>query len=341
MLLWPPATALAQSGKPQALAQQGARPQTPARPAAPAASAPPASAAAPSAAPVTSSEPSANDSEPVARAGATTITLNDVRGYVNMMNPKERAVLARDPRLLSQVVRSMLANQLVLKDALAKKWDQEPAVAAQLDHIRQDAIIETYLRSVSAPPANFPSNADIENAYEINKTAFLAARQFQLAQIVVAAPQGANKDAEEKARKKLESIQRKLKGPGADFAAIAASDSDERDSAGQGGDLGWLPENQLKPEIRTQVIGLATGAVSDPVRLDDGWHILTLRDTRPASTKPLEEVRDLLVQRLREERSAANRRAFVAKLLEHTPPAINELSLAKVLGDANQKASSK
>ena len=54
-------------------------------------------------------------------------------------------------------------------------------------------------------------------------------------------------------------------------------------------------------------------------------------DTKTASTRPLSEVRDALVAQMRAERAQANRQAYLAKLLEQSPPAINELALSKVL----------
>lgn len=295
----------------------------------------------PASVPPSSGETDTAGGDVIARVGGTNVTLNEVRAYLEQLGPREQAALARDPRLLSQTVRTMLANRLVLKEALAKNWDQQPAVAAQLERVRQEAIIETYLRSLSVPAAGFPSDAEVENVYESNKSSFLVPRQFHLAQIVIAVAQGADKDAEDKARHKLEEVQKKLKAPGADFAKVATVESDERESATVGGDLGWLVETQIRPEIRSQVIGLATSAVSEPVRLEDGWHVLRLIDTKAASTRSLAEVREQLVQRLREERAAANRRAYLGKLIEQAPPAINELALSKLLAEPSQKAVSK
>ena len=42
-------------------------------------------------------------------------------------------------------------------------------------------------------------------------------------------------------------------------------------------------------------------------------------------------MRDALAQRLRAQRVEANRRAYLAKLLEQSPPTINELALGNVL----------
>ena len=146
-------------------------------------------------------------------------------------------------------------------------------------------------------------------------------------------PKDADKATEDKARKRIDDVLRKLKAPGADFAAIVGADSDAKDSA----QLGWLPEDQIRPEIRAQVVGLAKGTLSDPVKLDDGWHILKLNDTKASYTRTLPEVRDQLVRQIRTERAAMLRRAYLAELLKQHPPVLNELALSKLLDNKSSQ----
>lgn len=267
----------------------------------------------------------------VARVGGTDVTSDELRAYVGTLGGEEQSVLAKDPALLSKVVRAYLARQAVLKEAQAKKWDQQASVKSQLDRVREQALTELYLQSVSSPAKDYPSAAEVQAAYEASKRAFEVARQFRVAQVFVAAAPPAGREAEEKARKRADEVAKKAKQKGADFAAIARADSDEKEAAQRGGEIGWLTEAQMVPGIRAAVSGMAKDAVSDPIRLDDGWHVLRVLDTRPASTRPLPEVRDALVAQMRAERAQANRQAYLAKLLEQNPPAINELALSKVL----------
>jgi peptidylprolyl isomerase len=278
----------------------------------------------------------AEGGETVARVGGAEIKEDELRAFIAALGEREQTALARDPALLSQVVRQLLANQLVLKEALAKRWDQRPEVAEQLKRARENAIVDSYLRSVSQPPADFPGEAVVQNVYDANRSAFLVPRQFLIAQIFVALPSDADKAAAERASRKFADIQLKLKQPDADFAAIARADSDAKETSDSGGEIGWLAESQLRPEIKTVVLGLAKNAVSEPVKLDDGWHIVKLIDTKASYTRPIAEVRDQLVGKLRDEQSAAMRRAYVAELLKQTPPAINELALAKMLNENSQ-----
>ena len=273
----------------------------------------------------------AGSEDVIARVGEANISADELRAYVGALGAREQAALAKDPALLSQAVRMLLANRLVLQEVVARKWDQQPNIAAQLDRVRENALVEIYLQSVSTPPESFPGDDDLQKVYDANRAALLVPRQFHLAQIFVAAKDG-DKAAEDKAKKALEAIQAKLKAPGADFAAIAQADNDAKD----GGDLGWVAENQIRPEIKAQVLGLAKNAVSDAVRLEDGWHILKLIDTRAAYTRTLPEVREQLVQQMRTERAAMLRRAYLAELLKQHPPILNELALSNLLDNSRK-----
>jgi peptidylprolyl isomerase len=308
-----PAGARAQSPQPSAAPQPKPKPApslSASRPQAPAASA--------------SAKPS---EEVVAHIGATDITASQLRAYVEALGARDQASIAKEPALLNQAVRLMLNERVVLQEALAKKWDQQPHVAAQLEQLRERALVELYLQSVSVPPANYPSEEELQKTYDANLSALVVPRQFQLGHIFVKAPKDADRATEEKAKKSLDEIQRKLKTPSADFAAIARAENDAKD----GGELGWLSEGQIRPEIRTRVMGLAKGAVSEPVRLDDGWHIVKLTDTKASYTRSLAEARAQLTQQMRSERAAALRRAYVGELLKQHPPVVNEIALSNLL----------
>lgn len=269
--------------------------------------------------------------EVIARVGDSDVTAEEVRATIQLLDARQQAAMARDPALLSQTVRAILANRLVLKEASAKKWEQQPAVVAQLARARESLIVESYLQSMTAPPDSFPSEAEIKSVYDANASALLVPRRFRLAQIVIAVAKDADKAAEETARKKLDDVVKKLKPSGADFGVIARSASEDTASAAKEGEIGWVTEPDLRTEIRGQVTGLPKAGITDPIRLEDGWHVLKLLDTEAAHTRPLAEVRDALVQRMRAERIEANRRAYVAELLKQSPPVVNEIALSKLL----------
>ncbi|MCL7715109.1 peptidylprolyl isomerase [Stenotrophomonas mori] len=84
-------------------------------------------------------------------------------------------------------------------------------------------------------------------------------------------------DAAAKAR--IETLRARIAG-GADFEAVAKESSDDTNSRGQGGDLGWFPADAFGPDFGRQVESIEDGGVGAPFRTDAGWHIVQRVATR-------------------------------------------------------------
>jgi parvulin-like peptidyl-prolyl isomerase len=275
--------------------------------------------------------PTAAGSEAVARVGNLDVNLDEIKASLANLDVRELAAISRDPSLLNQVVRSLLVQRILFREAQAKKWERQPEVMVQIERSRQAVITESYLQSIAKPPDGWPSEAELQAAYEANKPSFLVPKQYRLAQIFIASPRAAEKAVSDKALAKLEGVKRKLAEKGAVFAVVAKSESEEQASASNGGEIGWLTEAQIQPDIRTQAVALAPGGQSEPVRLNDGWHILKNHDIKEAFTPTLEQLKPQLIEQLRAEKTKANSQAYLAKLLQENPVSINELALGKAL----------
>ncbi|PJL57537.1 peptidylprolyl isomerase [Stenotrophomonas maltophilia] len=84
-------------------------------------------------------------------------------------------------------------------------------------------------------------------------------------------------DADAKA--KIDTLRARIAG-GAEFQTVAKESSEDNNSKGQGGDLGWFPADAFGPAFGQQVQGLQDGGVSQPFRTDAGWHIVQRVATR-------------------------------------------------------------
>lgn len=266
------------------------------------------------------------------KIGDLELKTDEIREAIAGLEAGQDAALSKDPAALGQYVRALLIQRLVLQQALEKKWDQEPEVVAKLVRAREAALTESYLESVSKVPADFPKESDLQSAYDAAKPSLQVPKSYRLAQVFIASAKDADKASTEKAKAKLDAVSKKLKEKNADFAAVAAAESDEAASKARGGEIGWIAESQIQPEIRERLPKLVAGAVSEPVKLDDGWHILKVLDVKEAHTPALDQVRAQLVVELRAERARLNRQEYLAQLLKDHPLAINEIELAKILG---------
>ena len=73
---------------------------------------------------------------------------------------------------------------------------------------------------------------------------------------------------------------------GAEFAALARQFS-AAPSAQRGGDLGWIPATSVPEELRQLIRGLSDGAVSRPVRTQDGFYLFRRLGVREESDSRL------------------------------------------------------
>ncbi len=81
------------------------------------------------------------------------------------------------------------------------------------------------------------------------------------------------------AKAKIETLRARIAG-GADFQAVAKESSDDANSRGQGGDLGWFPADAFGPDFGRQVESVQDEGVTAPFRTDAGWHIVQRGATR-------------------------------------------------------------
>ena len=266
----------------------------------------------------------AADSDPtVGSIGDIELHHSEVLASLGTMGSVDKEALARDPKQLNQLVRSLLVQRVVLKEALGKKWDEEPSIQALLKSTRDAAIADSYLKSVSRPPESYPSEGEMKLAYENGRAALTVPRSFRLAQIFVADESGADK--------KLKTVQQKLKDNPSGFEKLARELSEDKESASRDGEIGWLNERQIQPEILAQLPKLKLHVVSAPIKLKDGWHLLKVLDVREPFTPIFEQVRVQLAQRMRAEKARANMQAYMSELLHNYPVAVNEVALSKLL----------
>jgi peptidyl-prolyl cis-trans isomerase SurA len=153
------------------------------------------------------------------------------------------------------------------------------------------------------------SDQDVSNYYSAHKSEFnLIEPQYHLAQIVVTTapnPQVHNlkndkAQNEADARKKIQMIINRLDS-GDDFATLAMNYSEDTDTSGNGGDLGFTPESSLRntdPTTRDIVTKLKPGQYSPVIAVTNpaskqlfGFRIVKLVAKEPAGQRELGDPR--------------------------------------------------
>lgn len=150
---------------------------------------------------------------------------------------------------------------------------------------------------LDASKMHFDINVDeatLKARYEENKARYVDPEERLVSQILVAVDKSGGADAWNKAEAKARDIVEMVRAPGSDFAEIARKESDDIGSKGVGGDLGWIQKGATFAAFDDAVFALKPGEVSDPVRGEDGWHVILVREVKAGAERPFSAVRDEL-----------------------------------------------
>jgi peptidyl-prolyl cis-trans isomerase C len=202
---------------------------------------------------------------------------------------------------------------LVALEAKARKLDELPEIAQQLDEYR-DYVMEGVLFRDHIFNKLEITDDEIGAYYKEHSSLFEVPEQLHVAQILVPS------EAEAKG------VTAKL-AAGAKFEELAGTVSRDIVSAGKGGDLGWITRDKIPPAFSA----LATaqpGAVLPPGRTEAGWHVVKLLEIRPKALPPLAEQRDKVREAALDAKKRELRTYWVDKLRKASRIEIDDKAIA-------------
>jgi len=270
----------------------------------------------------------ANSGPAVARLGNQQVSPEELQALLAAVPPQTREQLRGNREALERWIRSRLAEKAVLEQADAQGWAQRPDVVRQTRAATEQIVFRDYLQSVSQVPADYPSAAELQQAYDAGKANWQTPALYRVSQIFLGVNEPQNLEA---VRKQATELSKKAQSSPAEFAALAKEFSQDRLTAERGGDTGLQPLQQLVPEVRGAVARLKVGAVSDPVQSNAGFHVIKLTEQQPARTATLDELRDQLTQALRAQRQEQIAQAYLDGMLNTATLSIDGAELNKVL----------
>jgi peptidyl-prolyl cis-trans isomerase D len=156
-----------------------------------------------------------------------------------------------------------------------------------------------------------PGDAELKAYYEQNKETLKSRDAVRAAHILIPVAPDAAPQVAAAAKAKADALVVQLRA-GADFAKLAAENSEDPGSKTRGGDVGFFERGRMVPEFETAAFSLKIGEISEPVKTQFGYHILRVSEKRPEGYRPFEEVRGELTGRYIDERSRTMARDAIA-----------------------------
>jgi peptidyl-prolyl cis-trans isomerase SurA len=155
--------------------------------------------------------------------------------------------------------------------------------------------------------------------YQANQKEFLEPATVTLREILIEVPtvtqQGramVSVGKDDEAAKKAADVRARLTA-GEDFATVASEVSAGASKA-NGGLIGPIAMSELSPELQKTLAGMKPGDITEPQRAAKGYQILKLETSKPAAVRPFDSVRDLVADRIYQERSRTEMRKFIERV---------------------------
>ena len=133
------------------------------------------------------------------------------------------------------------------------------------------------------------SDAEVEAYYKEHAAEFDEPKRLRVSHVLVRVPPVGGSDAENAAKAKVEDVIKRAKA-GEDFAKLAREISEDKASAVQGGDLGFVGAGELVAPFEQAAFALKKGEISAPVRTPFGYHAIRVLDVKEGGQLPLKDV---------------------------------------------------
>ncbi len=200
-----------------------------------------------------------------------------------MVRERVQQGVADNDRLRAAVKEELINREILLQEANRTGLAKRPELLAELELLRQSAIVQAYLRDwAKQHPV---SDADVQKEYERARTQ-TGQTEYKARHILVA--------SEDEAKKLLAELQK-----GAKFEELAQKSSIDEGTKPRGGDLDWNVPAIFDKAFADALVKLEKGRMTAaPVRSRFGFHIIRLEDVRPVNFPPLAQVKPQIQQRL-------------------------------------------
>jgi peptidyl-prolyl cis-trans isomerase D len=178
----------------------------------------------------------------------------------------------------------------------AHKQDFQIPESAQVDYL----VLSGDVLAASVQP----TDAEAKKYYDDNVAHYKTDEQVRASHILINVPKGASDADRAKAKAKAEAVLAQVRAHPDQFADLAKQDSQDPGSADKGGDLGWFGRGQMVKSFEDAAFSQKPNQISDLVQSDFGYHIIKVTDTKPAATKPFDDVKVSILTALKAQQAA-------------------------------------
>ena len=203
-----------------------------------------------------------------------------------------------EAEIAEEVAEAVIEEEIIEEEAIVAWYESHPD-----DYKSVERVVIQYLE-LDAATMGGEIATDEETLlaqFEAQEARFITPEARQASHLLIEVDAQAPDAEVETARQEAEDLANRAMA-GEDFAALAVEFSQDVGSAAQGGDLGWVEPGFMVQAFEDGLYQLTLeNPVSQAVQSGFGWHVIYLRDIRPAEGMTFAEARPVLLAEYQEE----------------------------------------
>jgi parvulin-like peptidyl-prolyl isomerase len=206
-------------------------------------------------------------------------------------------------------------NNIDTDEKFQEALKQEGMTLADLRRQLEKNMLETRVQQNEVMAKIAVTEDEAHAYYDAHKNEFTTPSELMLREILVTVPasdRGVNVAQDDAAKAKAEEIRHRLLA-GEPFARLAGEVSDAPSKA-NGGLIGPVKSDDLAPALQAILDKLKVGEVSEVIRTQRGYQLLTVDSRTETKVKTFEEARSDISDRIAEEKRRAETQKYIEKL---------------------------
>ncbi len=219
----------------------------------------------------------------LAKVGTTAITKADYdREFAALPDYAQQMFKGEEGKenFLNEIVK----KEILYQEALKKGLDKTPEFKQKVEDFKKLTLISELIGQEVMSKSKV-SDQEVKDFYNKHKEDLATTTQIRASHILVR--------TEAEANNVLERLKK-----GEKFETLAKELSIDKESAKQGGDVGFFGRGQMVPEFERAAAGLKVGEISGPVKSQFGYHIIKVTARKTGPTLPFDRVKEVIAQKL-------------------------------------------
>ncbi len=272
---------------------------------------------------------SASDADvQIVNQGGVSVTMADVAAYLQHMPEDRWAGFLSASKRVDQMIIGILRSKQLAKQAVELKIDQDPDVKAEIAFTTMEVLsrrrVTAFEKSVVIPSMDVAA----KEQYQVHQSDYAVPAMVEVQHVLIAT----KSRSETEAKALAEKVQAEALANPSHFDALVKQYSDDPSKDTNNGHIEGATSDKVVPEFAQAARKLTQkDQISPVVRTSFGYHVLKFVRSEPAKQRTFAEVKNQIVDKLKQNYVAEQRQAFMRKL-DEAQPTVNP-ELAKLLQD--------